>query len=288
MRAESKNVASSNPISKSIRGAIFAGWLAALFWLERRRALRQPRESKLVRDLRNVMVAATAGATMQVLELPVAFGLANWTQKRHWGILPRLPLPPAVRCLLGILALDYTLYWWHFLTHRVPILWRFHQVHHIDLDMDATTALRFHFGEIALSVFFRASQILVIGPTRFTVAAWQIFLFACILFHHSNAGLPLMLERRLARLLVTPRLHGIHHSIEPDQVNSNWSSGLTIWDWLHGTLRTDVPQSTLVLGVKRFADPVRLRRLLALPFEESGQVPAYDHRRLRQPLDQLS
>jgi len=152
---------------------------------------------------------------MQLAEAPVAFRLADLTQAKRWGLLPRLRLPSLVRGLLGLLALDYTLYWWHFLTHRVPLLWRFHQVHHSDRDMDATTALRFHFGEIAISVLFRAGQMLVIGPTPLTVAVWQVFLFLCILFHHSNVRLSLPFERHLARILITPRLHGIHHRLHP-------------------------------------------------------------------------
>ena len=279
-----------NPIPSPFRGLLIPGWLAALIWLERRHALRPSHDSKIVRDARNLTVAAAAAAVVQFAEVPVAFGLAELAQTKRLGLLSRLPLPFSARAILGFLALDYTLYWWHLLTHRVPVLWRFHQVHHIDRDMDATTALRFHFGEIALSVLFRAGQMLIIGPTPFTFASWQLFLFLCILFHHSDVRLPLPLERLLAHLIVTPRLHGIHHSIAPDQVNSNWSSGLTVWDWLHSTLRTDVPQATIILGVKEFmnSQDTRLGRILTLPFTASGSVPAYDHRLVRQPLYQLS
>ncbi len=277
-------------MSNSIRGVIIGGWVAVLIWLETKRALRTPHENKLVRDVRNFSVAAAAGVVMQFAEVPVAFKLAELAQTKHWGILPWLPVHPAVRVVLAIAALDYTLYWWHFLTHRVPVLWRFHQVHHIDRDMDASTALRFHFGEIAISIVFRAAQMLVIGPTPAAVAAWQMFLFTCIVFHHSNVRMPVEWERRLARIVVTPRLHGIHHSVVADEVNSNWSSGLTIWDWLHATLRTDVPQDELRLGVAGFLSDrdSHLGRILALPFEESGHVPAYEHGRIRQSLDQLS
>jgi tetratricopeptide (TPR) repeat protein len=104
--------------------------------------------------------------------------------------------------------------------------------------------VRFHFGEIAISVVFRAAQVVVIGLTPTIRACWQVFLFLCILFHHSNVRFPLAWERRLARVLITPRLHGIHHYIRPDEVNSNWSSGLSCWDLLHATLRTEPPQDT--------------------------------------------
>ena len=236
------------------------------------------------------MVAAPAGAVMQVLEAPVAFKLADLMQQKRWGILPQLPLPPVARRIAGVILLDYTLYWWHFLTHRVSGLWRFHQVHHLDLEMDATTALRFHFGEIAISVLFRAAQIAAIGPSADAVAWWQVFLFLSILFHHSNVRLPLQVERKLARVVVTPRLHGIHHSIAPEQVNSNWSSGLTVWDWLHGTLRTEIPQEEIVLGVPGYLEEeqVTLGKSLTLPFRESGERPSYDGEPVREPLDSLS
>ena len=226
---------------------------------------------------------------MQAAEMPLALTLSQIIQRRGWGLEPFLSLPPPVNIVIGVLLLDYTLYWWHYLTHRVPVLWRFHQVHHLDLDMDATTALRFHFGEITISLAFRALQIIVIGPSALTVSIWQVFLFLCILFHHSNVRLPLSFERLLVRLIVTPRMHGIHHSIAPNEVNSNWSSGLTIWDWLHSTLRTETPQSALTLGVPGFlAGETTALEALRLPFEVAGNPPAYDGTPVRQSLQALS
>jgi sterol desaturase/sphingolipid hydroxylase (fatty acid hydroxylase superfamily) len=269
---------------------IIAGWIGTLLWLERKRTLRRVTNSKFLRDLRNLGVAAGAGIVMQFVDVPVAFYLAAKAQENGWGVLARFPFSPAVRGILAIALLDYTLYLWHVLTHRIAFLWRFHQVHHLDIEMDATTALRFHFGEIAISVLFRAGQIILIGPSLLSVAAWQMFLVASILFHHSNVRLPIRTERRLARLLVTPRLHGIHHSVEPKLVNSNWSSGLTIWDWLHGTLRTEVPQETIVMGVAGFrgSEFQKLHRLYKLPFQSCAPVPPMPHATTRQPLSNLA
>lgn len=279
-----------NPIPNSIRGLIIGGWIAALVWLEHRRNLRRVVDSKVIRDLRNAVVAAGAGAVMQILEVPVAFRLARRAEQERSGLVQWLPFPPVVRRFIAILLLDYTLYLWHVLTHRVPLLWRFHQAHHIDREMDASTALRFHFGEVAISVLFRAGQVILIGPSRMTVAVWQIFLIICILFHHSNVRLPLGFERCLARLLMTPRLHGIHHSVTPEEVNSNWSSGFTVWDWLHGTLRTTVPQQALILGVPehRSDHDQKLERILILPFEEAAAVPPAPTSAIRQPLKALA
>jgi sterol desaturase/sphingolipid hydroxylase (fatty acid hydroxylase superfamily) len=279
----------SNPISSPIRAFIIGSWFAALVWWEQRHALRRTVDSKVKRDVRNIVVAALAGAVVQFIEVPVAFGLAQQVQEKRWGLVQQLPVPPLARAILAIVLLDYTLYLWHVLTHRVPFLWRFHEVHHIDREMDATTALRFHFGEVAISVLFRAAQVLAIGPAPIAVASWQIFLFVCILFHHSNVRLPLGWERRLARLVVTPRLHGIHHSIAPADMNSNWSSGLTAWDWLHGTLRTQVRQDSIVVGVAghRSDSDQRLANVLVLPFRESVEVPEMPDHAVRQPISAL-
>jgi sterol desaturase/sphingolipid hydroxylase (fatty acid hydroxylase superfamily) len=278
-----------NPISSPVRALIVGIWFGALVWWERRHALRRTVDSKVKRDVRNMAIAALAGAVVQFVEVPVAFGLAEQVQEKRWGLIEQLPLPPFAHAILAIVLLDYTLYLWHVLTHRVRFLWRFHEVHHVDREMDATTALRFHFGEVAISVLFRAAQVLAIGPAPIAVAFWQIFLFVCILFHHSNVRLPLGWERGLARLIVTPRLHGIHHSIAPADMNSNWSSGFTIWDWLHGTLRTQVPQDSIVIGVAGHRGDLdqRLANVLALPFRESAHVPEMPDHAVRQPISAL-
>lgn len=278
------------PKSNLVRALLICAWMAGLLGLEKQRSLRAVHRSKLRRDIRNLAIAAPAGLVVQAVEMPLAFKLAEVAQRRNRGLLAILHLPSLLSTIAGILLLDYSLYWWHYLTHRVPLLWRFHKVHHVDREMDATTALRFHFGEITISLAFRALQIVVIGPTPATVAIWQVFLFLCILFHHSNMRLPLSFERLLGRIVVTPRMHGIHHSIVPEDVNSNWSSGLTVWDWLHATLRTAPPQQGLVLGVAGFLGPVEVTALeaLKLPFEVAEDPPAYDGVRIREPLDALT
>ncbi len=275
-----------NPISNTVRVLIIGGWVAALLVWERRRALRRTVDSKMKRDVRNLSIAVLAGALMQFIEVPVAFGLANLIERERWGLMQQFRIPAVGRVILATVLLDYTLYLWHVLTHRVPILWRFHKVHHVDREMDASTALRFHFGEIVISVVFRAAQVVVIGPGVLELAVWQIFLFICILFHHSNVRLPLPWERRLARVIMTPRLHGIHHSIAAAEMNSNWSSGLTIWDWLHGTLRTQVPQDSIVIGVPghRGDSDQRLGKVLVLPFLNGAEVLEMPDEAVRQSL----
>jgi sterol desaturase/sphingolipid hydroxylase (fatty acid hydroxylase superfamily) len=266
-----------------LSASLILGAFGALVWFERRRPLRREVEPKRTRDIRNLAVAAAGAATLQVLERPVVEPQARLVERRRWGLLNRVRLPAWAEVAAAAVLMDYTLYVWHVLVHRVPFLWRFHLVHHVDLDLSASTALRFHFAELALSVPWRAAQVLLIGVSPRALSVWQTALLVSILFHHSNVRLPAALERRLVRLIVTPRMHGIHHSVVPQETDSNWSSGLTVWDWLHGTLRLDVPRAAVTIGVPayRAADEVTLGRLLAMPFGE--QRPTWELRGKGQP-----
>jgi sterol desaturase/sphingolipid hydroxylase (fatty acid hydroxylase superfamily) len=251
-------------------GALVLGAFGALVWLERRRPLRVEREPKLTRAARNLAVAGAGALALQLMEKPVTDRLTALVERRRWGLLKVARLPAWLEVAVACVLLDYTLYLWHVLTHRVPFLWRFHVVHHADLDLDTTTALRFHFGELALSVPWRAVQIILIGVSPRALSVWQTLLMVSILFHHSNTRLPVRVERRLNHFIVTPRMHGIHHSTVREETNSNWSSGFTLWDRLHGTLRLDVPQASIDIGVPTYRDPreVGLADILSMPFGE--------------------
>jgi sterol desaturase/sphingolipid hydroxylase (fatty acid hydroxylase superfamily) len=161
------------------------------------------------------------------------------------------------------------MYLWHILMHRIRLFWRFHLAHHTDLDLDASTALRFHFGELLVSVPWRAGQILLIGVSPLSFSVWQFLFLLAIMFHHSGVALPVEVERRLAWVIVTPRMHGIHHSMVRQESDSNWSSIFSIWDRLHGSLRLNVPQRQVTIGVPAFREPrqVTLMRTLTVPFE---------------------
>ena len=261
---------SSRKVPGWLSGALVLGAFGALAWLERRRPLREAREPKLDRAARNLAVAGLGGATLRLLEKPVTDRLTALVERRRWGLLKASRLPAWLEVAAACVLLDYTLYLWHVLTHRAPFLWRFHVAHHVDLDLDATTALRFHFAELALSVPWRAAQIVVIGVSPQSLSVWQTLLMLSVLFHHSNVRLPVGAERRLNRLVVTPRMHGIHHSTVREETDSNWSSGLTLWDRLHGTLRLDVPQEAVDIGVPAYRDPreVGLAEVLSMPFGE--------------------
>jgi len=253
------------------------GTLATLVIQELRHPLRQSRENKLRRDLRNLAIAAASAATVSLMERPVTTPLARAVERQHWGLLKLVRLPVSVELALSVVLLDYTLYVWHYLTHKVPLLWRFHLPHHVDLDMDATTALRFHFGEIMLSVPWRAAQVRLLGISPMGLSLWQTLTIIEIMFHHSNLRLPYALESRLCRLMVTPRMHGIHHSIVRKETDSNWSTIFSWPDYLHRTIRLDVPQSAITIGVAEYQDPseLTLGSVVRLPLtaqHPSGQL----------------
>ena len=249
---------------------VFLGGVGVLVWLETRRPLRREVESKLVRSGRNLAVAGFAALALQLTERPVAARLAALVERKNLGLLKIVRLPKWLEVVSAVVLLDYTLYLWHVLTHKLPFLWRFHLVHHIDLDLDASTAVRFHCGELVISVLWRSLQILAIGVSPGSFKAWQMFLLPSVLFHHSNLKLPESLDNGLQNFIVTPRLHGIHHSIAREETDSNWSSGLTVWDKIHGTFRNDVPPGEIIIGVPAYQNPseVTLAKILPLPFKE--------------------
>lgn len=197
---------------------------------------------------------------------------------KGFGLVKQLPLPAWLEVVLAVTLMDYTLYLWHRLMHRSAWLWRFHLPHHVDLELDASTALRFHFAELIVSVPWRAAQIALIGVSPLSFSVWQTALMLSILFHHSNVRLPIKIERWLSYFIVTPRMHGIHHSMIRAEEDSNWSSGLTLWDFLHGTVRLNVPQSEITIGVPAYRDPskIALLQVLTMPFRKqrpSWQLP---------------
>lgn len=238
---------------------ITVGTFAALFLLEKKRPLRKSVESPEINALRNLAIATGAGLAINLLEKPVTDKLTKYVENERFGILKIFRLPKFIETALAVVLLDYSLYFWHVLTHKLPILWRFHKLHHADLDLTASTAFRFHFGEITLSIAFRAGQILLIGVSPKALDIWQSLLLLSVLFHHSNIRLPIEFEEKLEKFIVTPRLHGIHHSVKQDEMDSNWSSGLSIWDVLHGTFRNDVKQEDITIGTELPRKELRLQ-----------------------------
>lgn len=263
-------------LSGWLRGSAILAAFVLLLSYEHRHPLRRRTENKARHDLRNLAMALLAGVALRLMEKPVTDVLTEWVHRKRRGLLKNLTLPGWLELPLAVVLLDYTLYVWHVLTHKLPLLWRFHRVHHLDLDLDTSTALRFHFGEMLLSVPWRAAQIMLIGVSRLPLSVWQTMTVLAILFHHANARLPLGLERPLSYWLMTPRMHGIHHSVVQDERDSNWGTIFSFPDTLHGTRRFDIPQQAITIGMPEARDPDRLTlgRLMVKPWTEHGNGSA--------------
>jgi len=247
---------------------VVAAGFAVMSLVETIAPLRGRVEPRLRRVFRNATVGATSFAVVALVQTPLLVPFSAIVHRLEIGLLHWLDLPRPWSIVVALLLLDYTLWVWHWANHRVPFLWRFHLAHHVDLDLDASTALRFHFGEMLLSVPVRMAQVALIGADPYAVAIWQLLVFASILFHHSNTRLPRGIESVLARVVVTPRFHGIHHSARIGETNSNWGTILTLWDALHRSFRFDVPDEQIVIGVPAYRHPsdVTIGKFLTMPF----------------------
>jgi sterol desaturase/sphingolipid hydroxylase (fatty acid hydroxylase superfamily) len=177
-------------------GVALAGFIGALLVLERRRPLRRRVDPGPRRLARNLAVSGLTAVVLAVAERPLVQPLSAKVERNRWGLLPRLGLPRWASIAAAVVLLDYTLYLWHILLHRSRFLWRFHLAHHIDLDLDVSTALRFHFGEFLASIPWRLGQIALIGVVPRALSLWQKLTLAEVAFHHANLRLPLALERR--------------------------------------------------------------------------------------------
>jgi sterol desaturase/sphingolipid hydroxylase (fatty acid hydroxylase superfamily) len=250
--------------------ALLVGFGMLLFLLERASPLRKETRGLLGRLVVNLAFSALALAVATLLMRPAVETSMGLVAERSFGLVHLVSLPTPVRLVLAFLLMDLSFYYWHLLNHRVPLLWRFHNVHHVDPDLDVTTALRFHFGELALSAGFRIVQIVAIGVSAWAYLVYEAVFQANTLFHHSNLRLPIRLERALNKVLVTPRMHGIHHSNVEREANSNYGVVFPWWDRLHRTLGLNVPQSAITVGVPGYSNSEdnRLWEAAWMPFRK--------------------
>lgn len=251
-------------IGAPILTILFVGLLI----FETKLPLRKRVKSRTRRVIINFIVSIPAFSLLRFLFIPIVVWLAYKNEALHFGLNYLYNLPWWTGGMIAFLILDYGNYVWHIVNHKVPFLWRFHVVHHTDQDLDVTTAFRFHFGELIGSVFFRGAITFLSGASPITVLTYEIFFEAATQFHHSNWKLPFILERALNILIVTPRMHGIHHSVVKNETDSNFSVIFSFWDRLHHTINLNKPQQQVVVGVPSYSNPDELTigYLLKLPF----------------------
>jgi sterol desaturase/sphingolipid hydroxylase (fatty acid hydroxylase superfamily) len=185
-----------------------------------------------------------------------AVGLAFLAQAKGWGLLNVIGLPAWLAVPVAVLLLDLVIYGQHVVFHAVPVLWRLHRMHHADLECDVTTGLRFHPGEIVLSMVIKFAAILALGAMPLAVLIFEVLLNATSMFNHGNVRLPLWLDRVLRVIVVTPEMHRVHHSIDRRERDSNFGFNLPWWDRLFGTYRAQpaLGHSHMIIGIDQFRD----------------------------------
>lgn len=253
-----------------LRLSIFILLLMIFFGLERIFPRRPRSQPWVTRDLINCSLALFSSLFTRLFLalMPLAYALT--LQKESLGLLNQLDLLESIHFGLGFLGLDLLIYVQHRLFHQIPLLWRLHRVHHTDLDLDVTTAIRFHPLEIGLSLLLKLSFIRILGASPFSVLIFEIVLNATALFNHSNIFIPAKIEQVLRLFLVTPDMHRIHHSINPLETNSNYSFNFSLWDRLFKSYRAEgaLTQEALELGLQEWRNPKELGflNLLIHPF----------------------
>jgi sterol desaturase/sphingolipid hydroxylase (fatty acid hydroxylase superfamily) len=269
----------------AVRFAVFAAVLlsmAALELLMPKRALTSTKSTRWITNFSIVGLATLLVRVMAALPrlivptlLPLtAVAAALWAEKAGFGLLPwlgqALGLPYWLLVLAAIIILDFAIWLQHVISHKVPAIWAFHQVHHADLDFDVTTAIRFHPVEIALSMLYKMVWVVALGVSPLAVVLFEMILNAGAMFNHANVALPGWLDRVLRLVIVTPDMHRVHHSVLRTEHDSNYGFSLSIWDRMAGTY-TDQPaggHQGMTIGLSGYQTdaPTRLGWSLTVPF----------------------
>ncbi|MBI5075929.1 MAG: sterol desaturase family protein [Nitrospirae bacterium] len=251
-----------------LRGLVSWGGFFIFLLFEYVRPYRPSSVPKRERLLTNISLTIFNSAVLSLLFATATINSALHVSAGHLGILNSFSLSFWQKVFLSVICMDLVFYIWHLLNHRVPLLWRFHRVHHSDLNMDVSTASRFHIGELALSSGIKIGLIYLIGANVVSVILFESLLGLTAQFQHSSVKVPLWFERIFHLLFVPPSMHRIHHSVVIRERDTNYGTILSIWDRLLGTLLKDIDQEGIVIGLGPYRKPgeLGLRRLLIMPF----------------------
>ena len=229
--------------------------LLTLFWCwETWRPFFGQRDGRLAHGLHNLAVAL-----FNTIVLGLAFGsitvaVADWAAQSAFGLLHLADFTAPMRFALALILLDGWMYLWHRANHAIPVLWRFHRMHHSDRHVDVTSATRFHLGEHLGSAVLRLGVIALLGVEVWQLLVYDTLVIAITQFHHADISLGRW-DRRLRWLIVTPTMHKVHHSDWQPETDSNYSTVLSVWDRLAGTFRMRAHPGTITFGLAEFAAP---------------------------------
>jgi sterol desaturase/sphingolipid hydroxylase (fatty acid hydroxylase superfamily) len=254
----------------ALRLGFFFGVFAVMALWEVMAPKRELTSPKALRWTNNLAVTFLNTALLRILLPVTAVWVAVWAHRQGIGLFNALPVPEVTAGVLSVAILDLAIYTQHVVFHHVPLLWRLHMMHHLDLDIDVTTGARFHPIEILLSMGIKMAVILAMGPPAWAVVVFEVLLNATAMFNHSNVALPGSLDRVLRLVIVTPDMHRVHHSVIRRETNSNFGFNLPWWDRLFGTYRAQPVKGHMGMriGMANFRQQsrVNLPRMLTLPF----------------------
>jgi sterol desaturase/sphingolipid hydroxylase (fatty acid hydroxylase superfamily) len=260
-----------------LRTGFFVGIFAAVALAELLRPRRPLLTSKAGRWFANVGIIFIDAAILRVVFPLPAAAFAVWVGQKGWGLFSLVSLPFWSEVVLSIILLDFVIYLQHVAFHAIPTLWRLHMMHHADMDTDLTTGTRFHPIEILLSMGIKFCAIVLLGAPAIGVILFEIILNGTAMFNHGNIFIPVDRDRVLRLFLVTPDMHRVHHSVFPNETNSNFGFSLPWWDRLMGTYRPQPARGheEMTIGLHQFRDSSQLGliRLLLMPF--SGKQGGY-------------
>jgi sterol desaturase/sphingolipid hydroxylase (fatty acid hydroxylase superfamily) len=253
-----------------IRGGVFFSFLAIMLVWQAYEPFRAEVLPRARRWLANMGLVVVDALVLRLLFPILAVGAAITAQQQNWGVFNVLDVPLWLALIVSIVVLDAAIYFQHVVFHKVPVLWRLHRVHHSDVDFDVTTALRFHPIEIALSMAYKMALVIAIGVPPAAVIVFEVILNAMALFNHGNVRLPAPVDALLRRIIVTPDMHRVHHSVREPETNSNYGFNFSIWDKMFGTYRSQPRDGHegMTIGLDAYRDPdeTSLIRLITQPF----------------------
>ncbi|KMY66839.1 hypothetical protein AAU61_12665 [Desulfocarbo indianensis] len=251
-----------------LRTAIFTGVLLFFLIWELLSPYRPNSVSKVKRWLINLGMTGFNTVVLGLIFGAAPLMLAAYVTKNQIGALNALAAPYWLKVLLALMFMDFMLWVWHLLNHEVPLLWRFHRVHHTDLDMDVSTATRFHLGELGISALIKLALIYLLGLDVLMVLLFESLVVATAQFHHSSLKVPAWFENIWYVLFVPPSMHRVHHSVKIRERNTNYGTIFSLWDRFMGTLLTAVDQAGIRIGVGGHFEEKKLNlpQLLVMPF----------------------
>lgn len=253
-----------------LRLFVFIGLLVGLIIFETLFPRKQRTQNRARRWLTNMLMVVIDSLVLRLVFPIIAVGTAVWASAKGWGVLNLWDGPVWLELIIAVIILDGVIYLQHVLSHHIPALWALHKVHHVDRDLDVTSALRFHPIEILFSMAYKIIWVILLGPAVAAVIIFEILLNGSAMFNHANLRLPLWLDKALRAVIVTPDMHRVHHSVVMRETNSNYGFCLSIWDRM---FRTYTPQpeaghKDMTLGLSEHQDqgPASLTWSLLLPF----------------------